>query len=206
MIRSCHPTVAEFFFASHVVLVEGETEHAVLTFLFGRERDASVRNITVVNCLGKGNIPMFQRILNQFGTAYTVVHDSDSPQSKRDDSWQRNAMWTMNEKIIDTLNEREGTLPRSYLIAHVPDFEGQYFGTSLTKDKPFRALQMIHGKEFDQDEKLAPLRDFPNQLTNGEHPGSYSSMGELEEKVLDWVAQSNPENPEQWEIAERDHK
>ena len=30
MIRSCHPTVSEFFFADHVFLVEGETEQAVV--------------------------------------------------------------------------------------------------------------------------------------------------------------------------------
>ena len=200
MIRSCHPTVAEFFFADHVVLVEGETEHAVLSVLLGRGENASLQHIAVVNCLGKANLPLFQRILNQFGTAYTAVHDSDSPQVQRCGKWQRNAMWTLNEKILNAIGERDEALPQSHLVVHVPDFETYYFGSAATKDKPFRALQIIRDPTFENDAEFAPLREFPRQLVDGNHPGKYSSIDDLVKQVDDWVASAKPEPPEKWKV------
>jgi putative ATP-dependent endonuclease of OLD family len=78
MVRACHPTVNEFFFADHVFLVEGETEHAVLSVLLSRHPSEDHSSYHIVNCMGKGNLPMIARILNQFGAPYTVIHDSDS--------------------------------------------------------------------------------------------------------------------------------
>ena len=38
---------------------------------------------TILNCRGKANIPMFEKILNHFGMNYIVMHDLDSPKVKR---------------------------------------------------------------------------------------------------------------------------
>ena len=199
MIRSCHPTVAEFFFADHVLLVEGETEQAVLSTLFDHA-GSPTEHLAIVNCMGKANLPMFQRILNQFGSSYTAVHDCDAPRVQRNGTWQKNSMWTINEKIVEAINQREETLPAAYLVAHVPDFEGYYFKTNLTKDKPYRAHQIIRDPEFAQDDKYLPLREAPEQLIKGTHAGRYSTMEELETQLFNWTATTKPETPEKWQV------
>lgn len=91
MIRNCHPTINEFFFANKVILVEGDTEQ--VTFSQVKEE-----RVTIINCRGKANIPMFEKILNHFGVEYIAVHDLDTPKSKRDGKFIKNSMWTINEK------------------------------------------------------------------------------------------------------------
>jgi putative ATP-dependent endonuclease of OLD family len=200
MIRSCHPTVAEFFFADHVVLVEGETEHAVLSVLIPRSGNPLAQRTAVVNCCGKANLPLFQRILNQFGTSYTVLHDSDAPQVKRGDGWQRNAMWTLNERILDALAERDAAHPPSRAVVHVPHFEQYYFGYSLAKDKPYQALQTLQGLGFEHEERFRPLRELVDQLIQGTHPGTYFGMDQLTKMVAEWRERASPEPPEAWAI------
>ena len=52
MIRSCHPTVSEFFFADHVFLVEGETEQAVFNHVLSTAQGVDDIWCHVVNCMG----------------------------------------------------------------------------------------------------------------------------------------------------------
>lgn len=46
------------------------------------------REVTLVDCNGKRNIPAFQRMLNAFGIPYRVVHDGDTnnPQAFADNA------------------------------------------------------------------------------------------------------------------------
>jgi len=199
MIRSCHPTVAEFFFADHVVLVEGETEYAVLSVLMARSEKPIAQRTAVVNCFGKANLPLFQRILNQFGTPYTVLHDSDAPQAKSDNKWQRNTMWTLNERILGALAERDAAHPASRAVVHVPDFEQYYFGYRLTKNKPYQVLRTIQEPGFENANQFHALRELVSQLIDGTHPGTYSEMEQLTRMVVEWREQENPEPPEAWE-------
>lgn len=200
MIRSCHPTVTEFFFADHVVLVEGETEHAVLNVLLSRSTDAAALRACVVNCLGKANLPLFQRILNQFGTPYTVVHDSDAPRVRSDGSWQSNPMWTINQRILDALKERDSTHPTSYAVVHIPDFEQHYFGRRLASPKPYQALRVISQPNFAADATFEPLRSLASHLLQGTHPGTYTSMETLSARVKEWSSKAKPEPLAEWVV------
>ncbi|MGA9057948.1 MAG: AAA family ATPase [Terriglobia bacterium] len=198
MIRSCHPTVSEFFFADRVMLVEGETEHAVINVLLSRRSDAAAGRTCVVNCLGKANLPLFQKILNQFGTPYTVVHDSDAPRALRGGKWQRNPMWTINERILEALAARNPQHPTSSAIVHVPDFEQYYFGRSLASDKPFHALRVLSRPDFDREASFERLRSMVDGILQGTHPGKYTSMADLCARVTGWAEKSMPERPEEW--------
>jgi putative ATP-dependent endonuclease of the OLD family len=76
-----HPTVCEAFFANSTVLVEGDSELAVLSLApevfkaLELERDLSTT--TVVSCDGKWTIVPFCRLLKAFGIPFKVVHDTD---------------------------------------------------------------------------------------------------------------------------------
>ena len=77
-----HPTVCEAFFASRVVLVEGDSEVAIFKraneILSVFEIDTStVESTTIVSCGGKWTIPAIARLLNNFDVPFRIVHDMD---------------------------------------------------------------------------------------------------------------------------------
>ncbi|KAA3607151.1 MAG: endonuclease [Planctomycetota bacterium] len=185
MIRLCHPTVNEFFFAEHVILVEGDTEMAVFQKLAEDSVHEAAKRIHVVNCLGKGNIPTFGKILNQFGTGYVAVHDSDSPRCRRGDGTARNGAWSVNASIRETVDRRSAELPESFTLVHVPDFEEYYFQESVNSDKPFNALRKLASGDFSNE--LDTLLD---QILDGNHPCFYSSSQELSDRVVSYVEES----------------
>ncbi|MCR8715071.1 AAA family ATPase [Stenotrophomonas indicatrix] len=88
-----HPTVNELFFARSVVLLEESSAIAAfergadLMGLFQRYPRLR-REVTLVDCNGKKNIPAFQRVLNAFGIPYRIVHDGDTgnPQAFADNA------------------------------------------------------------------------------------------------------------------------
>ena len=68
----------EMFFASAVVLVEGQTEQIALPLIFrrlGHHPDAL--GISVVEVGGKGNLPLVARLLAELGIPHVVVFDTD---------------------------------------------------------------------------------------------------------------------------------
>lgn len=77
-----HPTVCEAFFANRALLVEGDSEMAILRFrkealfvLTGEQCD--VENTTVISCGGKWTIIPIARLLTEFGIPCKVIHDLD---------------------------------------------------------------------------------------------------------------------------------
>ncbi|CAM2785621.1 ATP-dependent endonuclease [Shewanella amazonensis] len=87
-----HPTVCEAFFASRVVLVEGDTEVAIFKrayeILDALEMDTSnVENTTIVSCGGKWTIPAIARLLANFEVPFRIVHDLDR-KGRTDDELQ----------------------------------------------------------------------------------------------------------------------
>lgn len=76
------PTVNELFFAKFVVLFEEFSaiaafeRAALLTGVFQRHKRLR-RELALVDCVGKGNIVPFQRVLNAFAIPYRILHDAD---------------------------------------------------------------------------------------------------------------------------------
>jgi hypothetical protein len=200
MIRSCHPTVSEFFFADHVFLVEGETEQAVLNHALANTPVIDGIWCHVVNCMGKANLPLFARILNHFGTPYTIVHDSDAPMSLRKGVWVKNGMWTINKRIAEVITEREKGLPTCGLVVHIPDFEGFYFGEGLSADKPYHAIMMLKSPDFQKSEKYTLLMKFSEQVLKGKHPGCYADYKGLTDHFKAWREKEDPDPAEAWQF------
>jgi energy-coupling factor transporter ATP-binding protein EcfA2 len=77
-----HPTVTEAFFARRVVLVEGDTEVAILRqetnvlALSGIAKD-KIDTTTVVSCGGKWTIPAIAKLLDYFNIPFRIIHDLD---------------------------------------------------------------------------------------------------------------------------------
>ena len=104
---------AELFLARAALLVEGRTEKLTFPLVFAAlEVEPDKEGILVLECGGKGNIPLFARICNACDIPYVVVHDRDAPKGARPvDSEQ-----IVNRQILDVAGRRR-------TVVLVPDFE-----------------------------------------------------------------------------------
>ena len=104
---------SELFLARAVVLVEGLTEKLVLPFVFSAlGYDVDREAISIVECGGKPNIPLFARICKATGIPFVIVHDSDRKASGRLAAAER----ALNALIADTAGEE-------LIVVLDPDFE-----------------------------------------------------------------------------------
>lgn len=125
------PTVNELFFAKCVVLMEEFSAIAAferaaeLMGLFERHRRLR-REVALVDCNGKSNLPAFQRVLNAFNIPYRVLHDADPGNP---------AEQANNQKILSLL-------PQGAAQVHmvVPDLEGLLGYEAPGKSKPYVAV------------------------------------------------------------------
>lgn len=200
MIRACNPFVSEFLFADHTVLVEGETEHAVLAMIL-EQRGAPARDLHVVNCMGKANLALFARILNHFGKPYTIIHDSDSPRAqRRDGKWIKNPAWTVNDAICAEVAGRRPELPPSRVFASIPDFERQYFGTVQEHDKPHAAIARLAAADDGSEAAKEKLSALVDRLLSRDDASDYADVDELAALVQEWATRTSASPPELWSV------
>src|SRR3954469_14484486 len=69
---------SELFLSRAAILVEGMTEKVALPFVFqALGHDPDREQISVVECGGKANLPLFVEICRRARVPYVVIHDSD---------------------------------------------------------------------------------------------------------------------------------
>jgi putative ATP-dependent endonuclease of the OLD family len=123
---------SEVFLARAAVLVEGLTEKLVLPFVFAAlGYDVDREAISIVECGGKPNIPLFARICGAAGIPFVVVHDSDRKTSGR----LAPAEQALNALIADTAGEQ-------HVIVLDPDFEA-VAGLEGRRHKPEHAWRQF---------------------------------------------------------------
>jgi hypothetical protein len=135
---------SELFLANAVVLVEGLTEKLVLPFVFAAlGHDVDREAISIVECGGKPNIPLFARICAAAGIPFVIVHDSDRKTSGR----LAPAEKALNALIAESAGEER-------VIVLDPDFEA-VAGLAGRRHKPEHAW-----REFAE----RPAAEMPGQL------------------------------------------
>jgi hypothetical protein len=135
---------SELFLARAALLVEGRTEKIVFPFVFealGRDPDREA--ISIVECGGKGNLPLFIRICQATGIPYVVVHDRDAEPGREPIPGERE-----RNELIAELAGAERT------IVLEPDFEG-IAGLRGHSHKPERALERFRTARAEVPEPLA---------------------------------------------------
>jgi hypothetical protein len=104
---------AELFLARAALLVEGRSEKLAFPFVFEAVgADADREAVAIVDCGGKGNLPLYARICNECGIPYIVAHDRDAPRGKRPVESER----VTNRRIAEAAGRRR-------TVQLVPDFE-----------------------------------------------------------------------------------
>jgi predicted ATP-dependent endonuclease of OLD family len=124
---------AEIFLSRAVLFVEGRTEKLAFPLVFeALGYDVDQEAIAIVDCAGKGNMPLFAEICNACGIPYIVVHDRDAPRGEQPAEAERIA----NDTIIRVAGKR-----RSVMLT--PDFEG-VTGLKARRGKPAAAYKRFH--------------------------------------------------------------
>lgn len=105
---------SELLLARAAVLVEGLTEKLALPFVFaalGVNHDRE--GITIVECGGKANIPLYARVCRAAGVPFVAVHDRDALPGRRPHASER----AVNAEIRAIAGPQ-------LTVALEPDFEG----------------------------------------------------------------------------------
>jgi predicted ATPase len=121
---------SELFLARAAILVEGRTEKLVFPALFAAlGHDADRDQVSIVECGGKSNIPVFVQICRVCEIPFVVVHDRDAELGKEPIP----AEVVLNQLIADVAGAK-----RTIVLA--PDFEGAT-GLRGHRNKPERAWE-----------------------------------------------------------------
>jgi hypothetical protein len=118
----------ELFLADVAVLVEGRTEKLALPHVFrALGVDADREGISIVECGGKANLPVFVRLCQATGIPFLVVHDRDAGPGRDPIPSERR----LNELLRSLAGDQ-------HVIQLAPDFEG-VAGLARRRHKPEQA-------------------------------------------------------------------
>ena len=135
---------SELFFSRAAVLVEGMTEKVTLPLVFrALGHDPDREQISIVECGGKANMPLFIEICRRARVPYVVVHDGDvHPGIEPDEAEMR----------LNALVRKRAGARRTFVLE--PDFEGAV-GFGGRGPKPARAWQRLeHARREELPEPL----------------------------------------------------
>lgn len=160
-----HPTVCEAFFATRTVLVEGNSELAILNHSsdFIRKygiRLEEIRETTIVSCAGKWTIIPMARLLSEFGIEYRVIHDQDLDSRTPEQLALITPIdpYSANARIVETCGAERVFVVNDTLehILFAP-------GTTSKKDKPFKCWKRAE-ELAGNDEERSTLGDLKSMV------------------------------------------
>jgi len=145
-----NPDRSELFFAKKVILVEGQTDKIVLSYL-SRKLGVYSYDYSIIECGSKSTIPQFIRLLNAFKIPYVVVYDKD------------NHKWRNPTEIFNS-NQKNRSIQKmvhkkfgSY-VEFENDIEEEIYNENRErknyKNKPFYALETVMQAEYRLPKKL----------------------------------------------------
>lgn len=141
-----NPDRGELFFASKVVLLEGDTEKTVFPLL-AKEIGVFRYDYTLIDCGSKDNIPLYAKLLNKFKIPYVAVYDRDHQQGKGADAIA--SANTSTKKIEDVIDPAVG---KSLVL--VNDIEEELGLPKGGSSKPYIALNHITSQRFILSEEM----------------------------------------------------
>ena len=80
LLNICDPYLHEFFFGGRQIIVEGDTEYTAFSMLKELYPD-EYQDVQIIRARGKGIIPSVAKVLLQFSKSFSILHDTDSPQT-----------------------------------------------------------------------------------------------------------------------------
>jgi putative ATP-dependent endonuclease of OLD family len=174
------PHVAEFFFGGQTIVVEGDTEYSVFKEIM-EENLATYRNVHIVRARGKYIIRSLIKILNHFGSRYSILHDSDKPKLA---VGKTNSAWGANQQILDAIN-LSPHVKDIRLAAFIPNLEDAVFGAGVATDKPYNAVHSMRDNPAHK-QKIREVLDYLTFRSDTAPQGLFpwNNIDSLEQEVL----------------------
>lgn len=139
-LQHIDPSLAEIFFGSYPVLVEGDTEHAAFIASIVEKQHDLIERVTVIRARGKAILAPLVSVMRHFKIDFGIVHDCDPPFTKNGD---KNGMWSENAKIRNAVLAARAAGVKVRHRVSIPDFERYLGGDEESKDKPLNAYRNI---------------------------------------------------------------
>lgn len=158
MLLNFNTTTLEAFFATRVILVEGDCEIASIIAIKNRLKELyptnadmlerSLREASIIACNGKLTQKAYYEVLKHFGIQAFLIHDLDgSPHNEGN-----------NLSILEAIESEE------FRLTHQPNFESDIFNEVWQRDKPWKATKLINENFIEHQDKL--LRFFKFVIGN----------------------------------------
>lgn len=145
-----NPDRAELFFAKKVILVEGQTDKIVISFL-AKKLEIFKYDYSIIECGSKSSIPQFINLLNNFKIPYIAVYDKDNHHWRTFEEIENSNL--KNNQIRSLINKDFGSS-----LAFDNDIEEEIYSKKneriAYKNKPFNALKYISEDEYQIPQKL----------------------------------------------------
>jgi putative ATP-dependent endonuclease of the OLD family len=151
------PYVAEFFFGGRSIIVEGDTEYTAFKHVIASKPE-EFKDVHIIRARGKATVASLVKVLNHFGSKYSVLHDSDTPLTKNQ---KGNPAWGNNHRILNAVNSHPDR-SKVRLLASIPNLEEAFFGQEAKGEKPYNALLKIR----DDSTKFQKIEDLLRALTD----------------------------------------
>jgi putative ATP-dependent endonuclease of OLD family len=189
-------SLAEMFFGSYPIVVEGDTE--IASFWAALPPEKGQIEFFVVPARGKMLIPSIVRLLAHFKMNFGVLHDVDSP---RHQGGGKNPAWAMNRNIAEAIWEARTQGVEIRHRVSVPDFERRLGWGEEGKDKPIRAHRKVKSdlKLQSEVEKLFGQLVTSSQAQPFPHVAPTATVDELlaaiELSVKSWAQTNAAQDP-----------
>ncbi|MBS9775620.1 MAG: DUF2813 domain-containing protein [Fusobacterium sp.] len=139
-----NPDRSELFFAKKVILVEGQTDKIVLSYL-AKKLDVYNYDYSIIECGSKSTIPQFIKLLNAFRIPYVAVYDRDNHKWRNEMEIENSNL--KNKKIQRLISKKIGKF-----VEFKNDIEEEIYEQDRErksyKNKPFYALEKVMEKNY----------------------------------------------------------
>lgn len=192
MLLQFDSSLAEAFFGSYPVIIEGDTEYAAfqkVMELYETDYPTEKRPV-LIRARGKYTIILVAKIFTHFKIPFSVLHDSDAPIAK---NGGKSSAWTANERIMTMLNEARRSQLRVVHRVSVPDFERGHGLEEVEKDKPFNFRKQIADDASIQESVKKVLDELVSEGATDCLFGK--SNDALVKAVKEWAKEKAPGDP-----------
>lgn len=195
MLLQFDSALAEMFFGSYPIIIEGDTEFAAferIMTLFPDEYPVE-RKPLLLRAMGKEIIPTIVKILTQFNIPFSVLHDSDSPRTKS--GKKKNSAWSANDRINEAIKQARARGIRVVQRAAIPDFERHHNLLETKSDKPYEIWKAMSDNEH-TSALVKVLLDTLFTQDSPELPSNEDYLVWLRNEVENWArthAQNKPQ-------------
>lgn len=139
--------VNEFFFASNIIVVEGDTEYIAFKHFSG-ELD---ENLHIIRARGKSTIVTLMKILNQFNTSYTVLHDVDNDEFRTSTNLKAE-----KTKCLNILDQK---LENVRIYVSISNFENAIGIGKVENNKKTETIYNIVQEHSSENNNIGDARD-----------------------------------------------